>query len=296
MSSTLSTAFAAEFSEMVKLQYQAGAKLNGTTREVKGVVGSTYRFDKYAKVAANLRISGAEVSLSNPTVGTATATLADYNLSIITDKFDQAKVIWSEVEAAAKAVGYGLGRRTDQMRIAALAASTFNTTAGTENDIAYNITGTPNNGMNIFKLRLIKQYMDQAGVDPDNRHIALTAAGVQQLLGTTPVASIDYAGVKALVNGELNQYMGFNFHVIETRSSEGGLAVNTGTRYYGYAWHRDAVGFAEGIGVQTEIAWIPMRRSRLVTGDVSAGAVTIEDAGVVRVEYDAAVAVTTNES
>lgn len=296
MSTNLSTAFASEFSEMVKLQYQKGAKLNGTCREVRGVVGSTYRFDKYAKVAAALRVPNSEVTLSNPTVGTATATLADYNLSIATDKFDQAKVIWSEVEAAAKAVGYGLGRRTDQMRLAALIAATYNTTAGTENSIAYNISGTPNNAMNIFKLRLADQYLDQAGVDRENRHIAMTAAAKQQLLGTTPVASQDFASVKALLNGELAQFMNFTFHVIETRSSEGGIAATTGTQFYAYAWQGDALGYAEGIGVQTEIAAVPMRRSRVVFGDVSAGSVAIEDAGIVRIGYDAATVVATNEA
>jgi hypothetical protein len=297
MSTNLSTAFKAEFAEMVKLQYQKGAKLNNTMREVRGVVGSTYRFDRYGKVTATLRTSpSAEVDLAAPSVGTATVTLADYNVAIPTDKFDQAKVIWSEVEAAARAVGMALGRRADQFRIAALAASTFNTTAGTENSIAFNISGTPNNAMNIFKLRLADQYLTQAGVGSGRRHIAMTAAAKQQLLGTTPVASSDYASVKALVNGELNSWLGFQFHIIETRAAEGGIAATSGTQFYAYAWDEEAVGYAEGIGPVTEIENVPMRRSKVVFGDLSAGAVTIEDAGVVRIGYDAAVVVATNEA
>lgn len=45
-------------------------------------------------------------------------------------------------------------------------------------------------------------------------HVAVTPQQMADLLRLTPVTSADYAAVKALVNGTINSFMGFNFHVV----------------------------------------------------------------------------------
>ena len=289
MSLNLSTAFVAAYTERAKAAYQKGARLGGTVREVTGVVGSTHRFDVYGKITAPLHIPNSPVTFTNPTVSVATATLADYSPAILTDKFDQQKIRWDEVMMSADAIGKALGRRKDQIVIDAM------TNATPSNTIAYNDSSMANNAFNVGRLRYAKSLLDDDGVDEGDRHIAVRADALRQLLGSTAATSHDYAAVKSLVNGEVNTFLGFKFHTIETRT-EGGLPLNTGTRYYAYAWHKEAVGYAEGIGPQIEIARETQYRSRAVYGDLSAGAVVIEADGWVEIEYDSAVAVNLNEA
>lgn len=290
MSLNLSTAFVATYNQRAKAAYQKGAKLAGTVREVTGVEGSTHRFDVYGKVTAPIHIPNSPVNFTNPTVAVATATLSDYTAAVLTDKFDQAKIKWDEVMMSADAVGKSLGRRKDQIIIDAFTNATPTYT------IAYNDSSMANNAFNIGRLRYAKSLLDAAGVDESERYIAMRAGAMRQLLGTTPVTSSDYNAIKALVNGEMSTFMGFQFRIIETRTGEGGIPLNTGTRYYAYAYHKESCGYAEGIGPQIEIARETMYRARAVYGDLSAGAVVIDAEGWVEIEYDEAVAVNLNEA
>lgn len=45
-------------------------------------------------------------------------------------------------------------------------------------------------------------------------HVVCTQQQISDLLRLTPTTSADYSMVKALVNGSINSFMGFNFHVV----------------------------------------------------------------------------------
>jgi hypothetical protein len=49
-----------------------------------------------------------------------------------------------------------------------------------------------------------------------------------------------------------------------------------------FAFHRDALGYAEGIGMRTEINYIAEKTSWLVNEVFSAGAITIDAEGIVQ--------------
>ena len=53
-----------------------------------------------------------------------------------------------------------------------------------------------------------------------------------------------------------------------------------------FAWHKDAVGLAEGMPESTEINYIPEKTSWLVTGKLLAGAINIDDNGIVKASID----------
>lgn len=87
---------------------------------------------------------------------------------------------------------------------------------GTGQYIAVNFveTGTPgaNLGLTIGKVRQAKYMLDSADIDDeDPRYFALTAKSLQDLLRTTEVTSHDYNTVKALVDGKVDQFLGFTF-------------------------------------------------------------------------------------
>lgn len=275
MAINLSTAFVTLFDAEVKQAYQAQAVLRGAVRVRSGVEGSTYKFPKIGKGVAQVRIPQSDVSPLNVTYAQVTATLQDYIAAEYSDIFMQAKVNFDERRELVQVVSNAIGRRQDQLILDALAAASGTGTVG--NDIG----GTDTN-LNVAKLRDAKKALDAKNVPMDNRHIIIHANGLASLLGETAVTSSDFNTVKALVQGDINTFLGFTFHVLGDRD-EGGLPKDSSLDRTVYAFHRDAVGLAEGIAPKTEINYIPEKTSFLVASMFSAGAVAIDAEGIVKI-------------
>src|SRR5690606_24063182 len=140
-------------------------------------------------------------------------------------------------------------------------------------------------GMNTAKLRRAKALMDATGVPKvrGERFLVISAAGLEELLGTTEVTSSDYNTVKALYDGEVNYWLGFEIIQMEDRA-EGGLPKSSGGVRTSYAYHKAAVGLAVGINFRTEVNYIPVKTSYLANGIFSGGAVAIDPEGIVEIE------------
>lgn len=277
MAINLSTAFVTLFDAEVKQAYQGQAQLRPAVRVRSGVEGSTYKFPKIGKGVAQVRIPQTDVTPLNVTYGSVTATLSDYIAAEYSDIFMQAKVNFDERAELVKVVSGAIGRRQDQLIIDALVASS------TSNTVASSVGGA-NTNLNLDKLLAAKKALDAKNVPMDNRHIFIHANNLSGLLGETKVTSSDFNSIKALVNGELNTFLGFTFHTIGDRD-EGGLPLSSGDRKV-YAFHRDAIGMAEGIAPKTEINYIPEKTSFLVSSMFSAGAVAIDAEGIVEITCD----------
>lgn len=275
MAISLSNAFITLFDAEVKQAYQGKAQLVGAVRQRRGVEGSTVKFPKVGKGVATARITQSDVTPMNVGFSTVTCTLQDWNAPEYSDVFSQQKVNFDERSELAQVVGSAIGRRQDQIILDALAASSTSLT------VSEDIGGT-NTGLNVAKLREAKKLLDKNNVPMDNRHIIIHANSLASLLGETAVTSTDFNTVKALVQGELNTFLGFTFHTIGDRA-EGGLPVVTSERNL-WAFHRDAIGYAEGIAPRTEINYIPEKTSWLVNALFSAGAIAIDAEGIVQVE------------
>lgn len=277
MAINLSTAFVTLFDAEVKQAYQGQAQLRPAVRVRSGVEGSTYKFPKIGKGVAQVRIPQTDVTPLNVTYGSVTATLSDYIAAEYSDIFMQAKVNFDERAELVKVVSGAIGRRQDQLIIDALVASS------TSNTVASSIGGASTN-LNLDKLLAAKKALDAKNVPMSDRHIFIHANNLSGLLGETKVTSSDFNSIKALVNGELNTFLGFNFHTIGDRD-EGGLPLSSGDRKV-YAFHRDAIGMAEGIAPKTEINYIPEKTSFLVSSMFSAGSVAIDAEGIVEITCD----------
>ena len=275
MSISLSNAFVTLFDAEVKQAYQGMAKLVPAVRQRRGVEGSTVKFPKVGRGVATVRVPQTDVTPLNVGFSTVTLTLADYNAAEYSDIFSQAKVNFDERQELVQVVAGAMGRRQDQMILDALNGSSTSLT------VANSIGGATTN-MNIAKLREAKRLLDKGNVPPDGRHIIIHANGLSNLLSETSVTSSDFNSVKALVQGEINTYLGFTFHVLGDRS-EGGLPIDGSLDRTCFAFHKDAVGYGEGIGMRTEINYIAEKTSWLVNEVFSAGAVAIDDEGIVKI-------------
>jgi hypothetical protein len=275
MAVSLSNAFVTLFDAEVKQAYQGVAKLVPAVRQRRGVEGSTVKFPKVGKGIATARVPQSDVTPMNVGFSTVTATMQDWNAAEYSDIFSQAKVNFDERNELVKVVANAIGRRQDQLILNALAASSTSLIV-TEDE------GGTDTGLNVAKLRAAKKALDKNNVPMDNRHMIIHANSLSSLLSETAVTSADFNTVRALVSGELNTFLGFTFHTIGDRD-EGGLPVASSERKL-WAFHRDAVGYAEGIAPRTEINYIPEKTSWLVNAVFSAGAIAIDAEGIVEIQ------------
>jgi hypothetical protein len=86
-----------------------------------------------------------------------------------------------------------------------------------------------NSGLTIAKLRQAAYLLNEAEVDDsDPRILVVGAKQIQDLLRTTEITSADFNTVKALVNGEIDTFMGFKFRRVSSALLP--YVANTGVR------------------------------------------------------------------
>jgi hypothetical protein len=275
MAQGISNAFVTLFDAEVKQAYQGMRSLGGLVRERNGVEGSTVKFPKIGKGSATIRVPQTDVTPLNVTYSQVTATLSDYNAAEYSDIFHQAKVNFDERRELVMVVSNAIGRRMDQLVLDALTASSTSLTVS--NDI-----GATDSNLNVAKLRRAKKLLDQNNVPTEGRVMVISAGGLEGLLGETQTTSTDFNSVQALVSGSIDTFLGFKFVTLGDRS-EGGLVIDGSLDRTCFAFHKDAVGMGIGMAQKTEINYVPEKTSFLVNSMFSAGAVAIDDEGIVKI-------------
>jgi hypothetical protein len=274
MAVSISNAFVTLFDTEVKQAYQADAVLRNTVRLRTGVTASTHKFPKIGSGVAQVRVPQTDVTPLNVTYSQATVTLTDYIAAEYSDIFNQAKVNFDERQELVQVVAKAIGRRSDQMIIDALAASSTSLT------VATSIGGAGTN-LNMAKLREASRLLNTSNVPAEDRYILIHASQLSSLLSETAVTSSDFNSVKALVQGDITSFMGFNFITIGDRTEGGLTGGGSGSTRKVYAYHKMAVGMAESMAIRSEINYIPEKTSWLVSSMFSAGAIAIDAGGCV---------------
>lgn len=272
MAQNVTTAFVTLFEAEVKQAYQAESVLRGTMRTRTGVSGNTVKFPKIGKGVATVRVPQTDVTPLNVTYSQVTATMSDYIAAEYSDIFHQSHINFDERRELVEVVSKSIARRMDQLCIDALNAS-----SGTA--VATGIGGAASN-MNIEKIRATAKVMNTNNVPTGDRYFLIHASQLDAMLGETEITSQDYAAVKALVRGEINTFMGFTIKTIGDRD-EGGLPKPS-TRTC-FAWHKDAMGYAESMAQKSEVNYIAEKTSYLVSSMFSAGSIAIDDEGIVKI-------------
>ena len=279
MSTGLSTAFITLFEAEVKQAYQGDAVLRDSVRMRTNVEGSTVKFPKIGKGTAQIRTPQTDVVPLNTSFSTVTATMENYIAAEYSDIFDQAKVNFDERQELAQVVGKAIARREDQIIIDVMEAASPGTTIA--NTVVTSGSAAASD-LNIGKIIAAKKAMDAANVPPTDRHAVIHANSLAGLLGDERAISGDFQNIKALVAGELNTMMGFQFHIVGDRD-EGGLAIDGSNDRNTFFYHRSAIGCGVGIPPKVEVNYVPEKTSFLVSAMYSAGAVAIDTAGLIKV-------------
>ena len=135
-------------------------------------------------------------------------------------------------------------------------------------------------GLTIAKVLAAKRVLDANENDPSvRRHGVVTAMQVEDLLNTTEVASSDFNTVKALAQGEINSYCGFQFTRYE------GLPGGTSRECPFYL--ETSMLLAFGIDVTGQISDRPDKsHDTQIYYSFRAGATRMDETGVIQVVCD----------
>lgn len=218
MSSQISTAFVQQYSNNVQmLSQQKGSLLRGTV-DTESIVGKNAFFDQVGVATAVKRTTrhGDTPQIDTPH-SRRRVSLVDYEYADLIDNQDKIRTLIDPTSSYAMAAAYALGRAQDDEIIAAVSGTAFTGETGSTSTVlpsAQKITESGTDGLTIAKLRNAKEIMDSNSVDPSiSRYLICGPKQISDLLGTTEVTSSDFNTVKALANGEVNTFLGFNFIV-----------------------------------------------------------------------------------
>lgn len=146
----------------------------------------------------------------------------DFTLALPVDKEDELRMLDSPLSPYAMAMRAAWNRKKDEIISNAFFGSAQTGTNGSTatsfpsgDIVAVDAGASASTGLNLEKLIQAREllYENEVEVDSEDVFIGVTPKQVSDLLRTTETTSAEYAEVKALVRGEINQFMGFKFKV-----------------------------------------------------------------------------------
>ena len=293
MSTSVNIAFVQQFkSNVIHLVQQQGSRMRGVVQLKENLVGKQTHFERLASTSVVKRTTRhGDTPLVDSVHSRRRCTMNDYEWADLVDKQDEIRMIIEPKSAYALTASWAMGRQMDTDIFAAAIGNSVavdssdsgsNVALGSGQKVAYNLGGTAI-GITLAKIRRAKRILDAAEAPDFGRVLSINAQMLEELLGVTEVVSADYNSVKALVNGELNTFLGFNFirteltpWQSETNDRRGSLAIQ-------------GSGMAMAIG-QDVITRIDERADKSYSTQVylcmTFGAVRVEEEKVVEISCD----------
>jgi len=286
MSTQITTAFVQQFSSNVQLlSQQRGSLLRNAVSE-ESVTGEKAFFDQVGSVAAVKRSSRhGDTPLLETPHSRRMVTMDTYEWADLIDDADKVRMLIDPTSTYAQAAAAAMGRSMDDEIIAA-ALGTSKTGKSGSTSTSFDSNNQIANGsadMTLAKLIEAKKILDSNDVDPSiRRYIAVSPAQIEALLNNTTVTSSDYNTVKALVQGDIDTFLGFKF-IVSNRLAK------TGDIRSCFAWAEDGIKLAVSKDV---MARIDERSDKSYSTQVyycaTFGATRMEEAKVVQIDCDEA--------
>lgn len=264
--------------EAIQAFQDAGTNLRNAVRFRDAQGAEKVQFQVLGKATAEKR--GAihtDIPLQDISHTPKTATVEPYVVSDMTDIFLNNEVGFDERQELAQSFAMALNRRLDQIIIDALDDASLSKT------VADNISGSADN-MTVAALAAAAEELG-SDVPDEDRHLLMHDSGFYHLIQQSDVKDIDTSFNKALAEGRLPQYVGFNLHKLGDRA-EGGLPVPSANHRTSFAWQKNAIGLAVNMEPRISIDFEPAKQAHRVTGVLSAGAVVVQEDGAVQITTD----------
>ena len=205
--------------------------------------------------------------------------MSNYVISEMTDIFLNNQVGFDERQELVQVIAQALGRRLDQVIIDTLVAAT------PTNQVGDDIGGSADN-LNVAMFAESSRLLSASGVPMNDRTFLCHYDGYHHFIQESDVKTIDSNFHKPFENGNQPRFYGFGLMPIGDYEGEGGLPAPAANHRSNFAWQKNAVGLAMNMEPKITIDWEPSYGAHRVTGYMSAGAVIIQDSGVVEITTD----------
>ncbi|MBX7147133.1 MAG: hypothetical protein K1X44_07480 [Alphaproteobacteria bacterium] len=282
MSFQVDTAFVKNYSStLYHLVQQKGSRLRTAVRQ-EILNGEENYFDQIGSTDALEKLArhGDSPAISIPHTRRRVFQ-RDFEWGDLIDKNDKIRLLIDPASSYLQSAMWSLGRRIDDVLIDAALGTAYTGKNGTISVPLPLTQKIPVNasGLTLQKLFDAKERLDAADVDPDEpRYIAVTAKQITNLLNTTEVKSSDYNTVRALVQGQIDSYMGFKFITTQRLAKD----IN-GDRQI-IAWAQNGLLLAIGQDIQGQVASRPDKSfSTYVYACLSCGATRMEEQKIIEI-------------
>jgi hypothetical protein len=295
-------------SNVLHLSQQKGSKLQDKVRKESQAAEAAF-YDRIGAVDAVLKNGRHEATTySNTPHSRRKVTLAMYFYADLVDKEDKVKLLNSPESEYVTAAVNALGRVKDDVIIAAGLGTSYSGVDGAtavvlpdaQKVAAHDGSTTTGVNLNVKTLRVVKGKFDAADVDESiKRFFAITSYQLQSLLAQTEITSGDYNSIKALVQGDVNTFMGFEFirterlaragadvayNVVSGVTGSGTGTITAANSRRCMAWAQDGILLATAQDITAKIDVLPtMHYSTQVYASLMLGATRMEEAKVVEV-------------
>lgn len=308
MSNEITEHFVQQYSANVfHLAQQKGSRLRRTVRN-ESQRGKAAFYDRLGSTAAVKKTSRhSDTPLVESAHSRRMVTLEDYEWSDLIDDQDKLRMLNDPQSIYAQAAMYAHGRSMDDEIIAAASGNAYSGESGGTSVALPNsqkigaTTGAAVSGLNVFTLRKVGKIFDDNDVDEmEQRFFIFDSNGKDDLLGETEVTSADYNNVRALVQGEVNTFLGMEFIRSQRLGSQSGTlnyelasgAVGSGSgdadgHKKGLAYAKSGLLLAIGDDIKSRIDERSDKSySTQVYCKMSIGATRLEEEKVVECLYD----------
>ena len=293
MSTQVTTAFVEQYRNNVELLVQQrGSLLRDAVNTDGSVVGKTKFTEQIGSAEARVRTSRHSDSplLDTPHARRAYS-LSDYEWGDLIDKQDKVRMLIDPTSTYAQAAAFAMGRAMDDVIIAAATGDSKTGVDGTTTTslpssqkiaVGYSdISGSTDAGLTLGKLRRTREIFATNSVPEDEEKImVISPSALHSLLIQKEVTSGDFNNIRALVQGEVDFFMGFRF-IVSNR-----LALSGNNRTC-FAFARSGLELGIGQDVMARIEERPDKSfSTYVYYCMSIGATRLEEEKVVEITVD----------
>ena len=237
MSSQVTTSFVEQYkSNVMTLVQQKGSRFRDAVVTDSAIVGKKTFVEQIGTTEAQVRTSRhADSPMVDSPHLRRSLTLTDYEWGDMIDNADRVRMLIDPTDAYAQNAAWAMSRAMDDVVVSAAFGTAYTGVTGSTSTVlpatqkvavdmvaAGTTGGGTDKGLNLGKLRAAREILGSNEVDPDEQlYCALNANQLSNLLAITEVTSSDYNAVKALVNGELDTFLGFKFILSERLGTDG---------------------------------------------------------------------------
>lgn len=207
-------------SNVIHLAQQKGSRLRGKGIRIENQKAERSYYDRLSAGELNELVGrNQDTQFVDPDYSRRAVDMRPYARALLVDKADKIRVIHEPTSEYAQINMMAAGRKMDDILIAAALGDAYGDKEGNtpiplpieQKLAAFDGTTTTGVSLNIETLIRLRGKFWENESDDEKIYLVVTGRQIEDLLNDEKLTNADYAAVKALVRGEINDFMGFEF-------------------------------------------------------------------------------------